>query len=366
MTSEKIRQRSDLLGTQIITRDKGKRLGVVSQLWVDVDRREVVAIGLRDNILAVAGMQKFMFLKNIREIGDVILVDDEEVVEEDIDAEAYSSLINNEVLTENGELLGRVRGFKLDTRDGKVLSLIIASIGIPQIPEQIISTYELSIDEIVSSGPNRLIVFEGSEEKLQQLTVGVLERLGLGEAPWQREEEGLYYPPTVKPENQLTSGEPVTRRPIRTVAPSTQEAWDEDWAEPEPIRRKVVEPEPVYDDYYEEEMAPPPRQLEREPVYDDYYEAETVAPSPARQVRPEPAYDDYDEEDNWGESDGYDYEEDKYQEKEYQATPEYEYDEEIEKDAWADDEAPKPYKAPRVNIPQKAKMPEYEEEPGGY
>lgn len=362
MTSEKIRQRSELLGTQIITRDKGKRLGVVSQLWVDVDRREVVAIGLRDNILAVAGIPKFMFLKNIREIGDVILVDNEEVLEEDIDTEAYSSLINSEVLTENGELLGRVRGFKLDTRDGKVLSLIIASIGIPQIPEQILSTYELSIDEIVSSGPNRLIVFEGSEEKLQQLTVGVLERLGLGEAPWQREEEGLYYPPTVKPENQLPPGIPVSREPIRTVSSSDRETWDEDWAEPEPIRNRMVEPEPVYNDYYEPEETAPPRQLEREAVYDDYYEAEPVAPPPSRQLRVEPVNNDYYEEDNWGDSGTeYDYEEEKNQQKEYQATPEYEYDEEIEKDAWADDEAPKPYQATRVNIPQKTKVPEYEE-----
>lgn len=366
MTFEQIRQRSDILGTQVITRDRGKRLGVVSQLLVDVDRREVVAIGLRENILAVAGIPKFMFLKNIREIGDVILVDDEEVVEEDIDAEAYSSLINSEVLTENGELLGRVRGFKFDTRDGKVLSLIIASIGIPQIPEQILSTYELSIDEIVSSGPNRLIVFEGSEEKLQQLTVGVLERLGLGEAPWRREEDGLHFPPTVKPDNQLPSGQPITREPIRTVAPPIQERWDEDWAEPEVLRPRVVEPEPIYDEYYEEEIAPPRRQLEREAVYEDYYEPEPVAPPPVTQVRRETADDDDYEEDNWGDSGEYDYEEDKYQEQEYQTALEYEYEQEIEKDAWADDEAPKPYQAPRVNIPQKTKMPEYEEEAGGY
>ncbi|MDJ0557355.1 MAG: PRC-barrel domain-containing protein [Microcoleaceae cyanobacterium MO_207.B10] len=366
MTFEQICQRSEILGTQVITRDKGKRLGVVSQLWVDVDRREVVAIGLRENILAVAGIPKFMFLQNIREIGDVILVDDEEVVEEDIDSEAYSSLINSEVLTENGELLGRVRGFKFDTKNGKVLSLIIASIGIPQIPEQILSTYELSIDEIVSSGPNRLIVFEGSEEKLQQLSVGVLERLGLGEPPWRREEEGLYYPPTVKPDNQLGSGQPVTREPIRTVAPLNQETWDEDWAEPEVSRRRVVQPEPVYDDYYEEEIAPPP-QLEREAVYDDYYEQEpVVVPPPARQVRREPVYEDEYEEDNWGDSGGYDYQDDKYPEQEYKPASEYQFDEEIEKDAWADDEAPKPYQAPRVNIPEKTKMPEYEEEPGGY
>ena len=367
MTSEKIRQRYGLLGTQVITRDQGKRLGVVSQLWIDVDRREVVAIGLRDNILAVAGIPKLMFIKNIREIGDVILVDNDQVVEEDIDTEAYSSLINSEVLTENGDLLGRVRDFKFDTRDGRVLSLIIASIGIPQIPDQVISTYEMSIDEIVASGPNRLIVFEGSEEKLQQLTVGVLERLGLVEAPWQREEEGLYNPPTVNPDKQLGPGQLVTREPIRTVKHSTQEARDENWAETELIERRVVEAEPVYRKYYEEEIAPPPRQLEREAVYDDYYDPEPVASPSARQVRVEPTDNDYYEEDNWGGSDaGYDYEEDRYQGKEYKATPEYEYDEEIEKDAWADDETPRPYKATRVNIPHKTRVPEYEEESGGY
>ncbi|NES98195.1 MAG: PRC-barrel domain containing protein, partial [Desertifilum sp. SIO1I2] len=51
MTSEQISQRSDLLGTQVITRDTGKRLGVVSQLWVDIDRREVVAFSLRENLI---------------------------------------------------------------------------------------------------------------------------------------------------------------------------------------------------------------------------------------------------------------------------------------------------------------------------
>jgi len=54
---------------------------------------------------------------------------------------------------------------------------------IPQIPEQVLSTYELPIEEIVSSGPNRLIVFEGAEERVTQLTVG------LG-APWDWQSPG--------------------------------------------------------------------------------------------------------------------------------------------------------------------------------
>jgi sporulation protein YlmC with PRC-barrel domain len=337
MTSEQICQRSDILGTQVITRDRGKRLGVVSQLWVDIDRREVVAIGLRDNIFAVAGMPRFMFLSNVSEIGDVLLVEDESAIEDDVDVEVYSILINSEVITETGELLGRVRGFRFDPEDGKLVSIIIASLGIPQIPDQVLSTYELGIEEIVSSGPNRLIVFEGSEERLRQLTVGLLERVGLGQAPWEREEdEQGYYPKPVATANQLGPGVRIPAPEMRSkvAAPAVEEVpWDEDlqWNRP-PVRQpmRAVQPEPIIDDY------------------EDY------------------------EEDNWGGEDD-DYEEEYEEKPQYtrsessrpkQPVVEYEYEDDVEADAWADDEAPKPYQAPRVNIPEKTKTPEYEEEAG--
>lgn len=336
MTSEQICQRSDILGTQVITRDRGKRLGVVSQLWVDIDRREVVAIGLRDNIFAVAGMPRFMFLSNVSEIGDVLLVEDESAIEDDVDVEVYSILINSEVITETGEPLGRVRGFRFDPEDGKLVSIVIASLGIPQIPDQVLSTYELGIEEIVSSGPNRLIVFEGSEERMRQLTVGLLERVGLGQAPWERDEdEQGYYPKPVATGYQLGPGVPIPAEMRRKVAqPIVEEVpWDEDseWNRP-PVRQPMRATVP----------APPPVE------YDN---------------------DDY-EEDNWGGEED-DYEEDEYEEKEYARSEasrekkqaiQYEYEDDVEADAWADDEAPKPYKAPPVNIPEKTKAREYEEE----
>ena len=54
MTSELIRQRSDLIDTQVIAKDTGKRLGIVKELLVDIDSREVVALGLRDGWLAIS------------------------------------------------------------------------------------------------------------------------------------------------------------------------------------------------------------------------------------------------------------------------------------------------------------------------
>jgi sporulation protein YlmC with PRC-barrel domain len=308
MTSDKIWLRSDLLGTQVITRDTGKRLGVVSQLWVDVDRREVVALGLRENLLSgvLGNMPQFMSLSSIRQIGDVALVEDDLVIE-DINVDGYSTLINSEVITETGELLGKVRGFRFNVEDGTVHSLIIASLGLPLIPDQVISTYELPIEEIVSSGPDRLIVFEGAEERVIKLTVGLLERIGIGGAPWERDEEEDYILPTAPAENQLGTGIriPTAQQPLRTPQPVVEEAWDEDdWAQ-----------------------QPAPKQLRQ-------------------QRQPEPYYYDDAEDDNWSEASDRDRYADNYN------------DEEDFEDAWADE----PYKPQKLNLPEKTKAPEYEEE----
>jgi len=322
MTSEHIRQRSDLLGTQVITRDSGRRLGVISQVWVDVDRREVVALGMRSSLLTVSGLPKFMPLESVRQIGDVVLVDDDAAVEDDWDVDAYSNLISSEVITETGELLGKVRGFKFDDRDGKLVSIIIASIGLPQIPEQVLSTYELPIEEVVSSGPNRLIVFEGAEERLTQLSVGVMERLGLGAAPWEREDEEEFYPPTVRPENQLGSGLPQRDERRRPVQSPVESRWEEETYD-------RPEPEPVYVEYEQPATYQQAREMPRE-EYEQPYEAPYEAPHEVPYAA--------------------NYDESRY--------------EDLEADAWADQEDKRTYQAPKVNIPQKVREPEYEEEAG--
>jgi sporulation protein YlmC with PRC-barrel domain len=329
MTSQQVIRRSDILNTQVITRDNGKRLGIVSQVWVDIDQREVVALGLRDSLISISGLPRQMYLNSINQIGDVILVDNEDVIE-DIEVEALSNLMNWEVITETGEVLGKVRGFKFNGETGKIYSIVIASLGLPQIPDQILSTYEISIDEVVSTGPSRLIVFEGAEERVNQLTVGVLERLGIGKAPWERhaeEEYGYSAPRVVSPPNQLPSGVAL-----------------------QPPKPKVRAPEPVVEE--EQEWT------------EDYVEEERLP----RRVMPARSYEsiqyEEDEEDNWSEATGTD---------RYQAPPRYaperpnkgysddyeDYDD-VEGDAWED--TPKP-----VNIPKKVKerQPEYEEE-GGY
>ena len=209
--SDRLWLRSELMGTQVITRDTGRRLGLVGEVVVDIDRREVVALGLRDNPLTrfLPGLPRWLPLDQIRQVGDVILVDTIDSLSENFVPERFNKVINCQVITESGDQLGRVLGFSFDIETGELLTLVMGALGVPLLGEGVLSTWEMPVDEIVSSGPDRIIVYEGAEEKLKQLNSGFLEKLGVGNSGLEESERERYRVNLVPVENQLTSGEIV-------------------------------------------------------------------------------------------------------------------------------------------------------------
>jgi sporulation protein YlmC with PRC-barrel domain len=247
------------MGTQVITRDTGRRLGVVGEVVVDIDRREVVALGLRDNPLTrfLPGLPRWMPLDRIRQVGDVILVDSADSLVEAFNPERYSKVINCQVITEAGNVLGRVLGFSFDIETGELASLVIGALGVPLLGEGVLSTWELSVQELVSSGPDRIIVYEGADEKLKQLSSGLLEKLGIGGSSWEQEERDRFRSTMVPVENQLAAGQAATseQRRIqpatsRAVVPEEQLEYVEveERREREPLRQRryLDEDEPEY------------------------------------------------------------------------------------------------------------------------
>ena len=206
--SERLWLRSELMGTQVITTDTGRRLGVVGEVVVDIDRREVVALGLRDNPLTrfLPGLPKWMPLESIKQVGDVILVDSLDSLSEGFSPERYGKVINCQVITESGQLLGRVLGFSFDIETGDLISLVMGAVGVPILGEGVLSTWEIPVEEIVSSGTDRIIVYEGAEDKLNQLSSGLLEKLGVGGSSWEEKEANRYSTNLIPVENQLLSG----------------------------------------------------------------------------------------------------------------------------------------------------------------
>ena len=248
-SSDRLWLRSELMGTQVITRDTGRRLGVVGEVVVDIDRREVVALGLRDNPLTrfLPGLPRWMPLDRIRQVGDVILVDSADSLAEGFNPERYSKVINCQVVTEAGEQLGKVLGFSFDIETGELTTLVLGALGVPLLGEGVLSTWELAVEEIVSSGPDRIIVYEGAEEKLKQLGTGLLEKLGIGGPSWEQEERERYRSGMVPVENQLAPGLP-TAAEQRRIQPATSRAFEaeeeleyvelEERREREPLRQR--------------------------------------------------------------------------------------------------------------------------------
>ena len=244
------------MGTQVITRDTGRRLGVVGEVIVDIDRREVVAVGLRDNPLTrfLPGLPRWMPLDRIRQVGDVILVDSADSLNEAFNPERYSRVINSQVITESGEQLGRVLGFAFDIETGELSTLVMGALGVPLLGEGVLSTWEMPVEEIVSSGPDRIIVYEGAEDKLKQLNSGVLEKLGVGGPSWEEQERERYRVNLVPVENQLSSGQPVEQQQRQLQASEAQrfEAEEEmeyveleDQRRDSQVQRRYLEEQPT-------------------------------------------------------------------------------------------------------------------------
>ncbi len=274
MRSENYCQRGSVLGIQVLSKATAVRLGTVTQIWLDVDQRKVMGITLAERIIPsttiAIGDTFYMSLDRISLMGpDAILVEDESVLEDILVSERYTTLIGNEVVTESGEPLGKVRDFKFDPQTGNLLHLIIASLGNPVIPASLISTYEIDVNEIIAVGRDRIIVTEGMEERMTQLTRGLLERIGLGKPPWEDDFDDLDMPVTnFRDNNALPTGQRFNPPP-RTSYRRT-DAWDD------------------ADNWAQERQAPPRRQARVE---------STRAEPPKPFNPPPPVEDDYDDDD---------------------------------------------------------------------
>jgi sporulation protein YlmC with PRC-barrel domain len=197
------------------------------------------------------------------------------------------------VITESGAQLGRVLGFSFDIETGELTTLVIGAIGVPLLGEGVLSTWELPVGEVVSSGTDRIIVYEGAEEKLKQLGTGLLEKLGIGGSSWEQEERERFRSGAVPAENQLPAGQPTAleQRRIQPAASRSFQPADEleyveleERREREPLRQRRY----LDEDLGESPRRPEPRTSGPEPHAREPYQRGTYGRDP---YEPDP-YDD--------------------------------------------------------------------------
>jgi sporulation protein YlmC with PRC-barrel domain len=284
MTPERISQRASILGTQVISKATARRLGIVTEVWLDVDQRTIMGFSVAQSFLPGTpigfGESFYLPITEIALLGpDAILVDNETSLEEIEVSDRYTNLIGDEVVTESGELLGKVRDYRFDAKSGELFYLIISSVSSPYVPSVLISTYELDVNEIIAVGREKLIVTEGMEERLTQLNRGLLEQLGLGKPPWESDYDDDFFQPTPISGNALGSGQrsnpyaaPSYPDPYAEPTYRREETWEEEdnWAE----ERNPASPPPRQARRSQPITPPPPPPIEDDDYYDDDFDEE--------------------------------------------------------------------------------------------
>ena len=175
--------RSFLLNKPVITRTSGTNLGVVNQMWVDTKEWRVVCLDVRENMFY--GEMGSVMLDRLKQIGDVVLVHDESDAQQHVVVYGLNYLVGSEVVTEVGGYLGKCRDFTFNPEDGQIATIEFDSFGTPVVPSSVLSTYAVNCSEVVSVGPDRIVVAAGAESRVQQLSSGVMQRLALYEPPWE-------------------------------------------------------------------------------------------------------------------------------------------------------------------------------------
>ncbi|XP_057804386.1 uncharacterized protein LOC131019809 isoform X2 [Salvia miltiorrhiza] len=180
-------RRSSVMAKQVISIRSALTLGFVTQLWVDTSSWVVMVVEVKPSLLS-GDSERFLLkeitqvvleiqfelhcnsssfyfyphqiwevIKLMQMVGDVVLVEDEIVMEDD------TKLIGLETL---------VRGYTFSISSGTLESLELDSFGISIIPSSLVSTYALSVDDVLEVFPDTVVVRDAAVSRLQRLTKG--------------------------------------------------------------------------------------------------------------------------------------------------------------------------------------------------
>ncbi|CAL4939244.1 unnamed protein product [Urochloa decumbens] len=171
-------RRSALLAKQVISVSSARSLGFVSQLWVDAASWVVALIEVRPSLLS-GEAEKFPF-EDIYQVGDVVLVEDESVIENEYNLVGLHSLVGYNVVTSRQRNVGKVRGFTFDINSGAMESLELDSFGFSIVPSSLVSTYCLFVEDVLDILSDTIVVHEDAVSRVQRLTQGILGTQNIG------------------------------------------------------------------------------------------------------------------------------------------------------------------------------------------
>ncbi|GFP87406.1 hypothetical protein PHJA_000884300 [Phtheirospermum japonicum] len=221
---------SNVMAKQVISIRSALSLGFVSQLWVDTSSWVVMVVEVKPNLLS-GDFERFL-LKQIKQVGDVILVEDENVIEDDIKFVGLQTLVGYTVVTPSRQSIGKVRGYNFNINSGTVESLELDSFGISIIPSSLVSTYALFVEDVLEVSSDTIVVHEAAMSRVHRLTKGFWDGQSAGISNDDQFEEQLDYHGKQDRRSVGYHTEKRRRKPsVRKSRPKTRRSVD-DWELP--------------------------------------------------------------------------------------------------------------------------------------
>ncbi|KAL4322228.1 hypothetical protein AHAS_Ahas14G0189500 [Arachis hypogaea] len=162
-------RRSNLLAKQVISITLS--LGFVTQLWVDTTAWMVLFVEMRPNLLS--GDADNFLLEDISQVGDVVLVPDESMIENEFKMVGLETLVGYKVVTPSQRNIGKVHGYTFSLNSGAVEELELDSFGLSIIPSSLVSTYSLLVEDVVEVVSDAVMVREAAASRIQRLSKNV-------------------------------------------------------------------------------------------------------------------------------------------------------------------------------------------------
>lgn len=143
--------RSKIIDKQVITRQEGTSLGFVEQLYVLPQQIAVANINLKQDKLPLTPANRNIPLAALQQIGDVLLVQDESALRQPdpYSAANTTKLVGLDVVTEAGQLLGKVRDFSFSPDTGLLDSIKYDRFGRPLVPPTIVSVFSVPVSDVM-------------------------------------------------------------------------------------------------------------------------------------------------------------------------------------------------------------------------
>uniref|UniRef100_A0A0A0KXU8 PRC-barrel domain-containing protein n=2 Tax=Cucumis sativus TaxID=3659 RepID=A0A0A0KXU8_CUCSA len=173
-----VMRRSNMLAKQVISIQSALSLGFVSQLWVDTSAWMVKFLEVKPNLLS--GESEWFLLEDISQVGDVVLVHDETVMDNDFKMAGMETLVGYRVVTPGRRNIGKIRGYTFNINSGAVESLELDSFGYSFLPSSLVSTYALLVEDVLEVISDVVVVHEDAASRIQRLTKGFLGTQSVG------------------------------------------------------------------------------------------------------------------------------------------------------------------------------------------